>query len=842
MSLLSSFAKASMAAVLVAGTLSTLVGGTVYTRVEGTTIDLQQLQIEPKPTIIYDKNGEVMARFKKEKKDVTNFEEIPNEIIHAVVSTEDRAFYDHPGINIKAITRAAYAIFQADGDLVQGGSTLTQQLTKTIYLTTEKKLDRKIKEAVLSTALEKEMSKNEILANYLNHIFYGNQAYGIRSAVETYYGQSLEEFKKDDRVDRIAKAALLGGMPQLPSANNPYVNPEAAKQRRDAVLANMWTEGFITKAEYEEAKKRPFLILDNVNDVHDDETIKYGEVVSYVLEETAQLLETDLEGAKFSGRQIYTSFDPAVYEIIREKFDQDDMFPTSDGSGELIQGSMTIVNPNNGEIIAMTGGREKPTFLGLNRAYQSQRQPGSSFKPIISYGPALESGKFHPWSVLVDQAGYNFGGYTPKNFSGGGNGKMVMVDALTKSQNIPAVYLLQQTGINYAINYAERFGIEFTDKDRYLPIALGGLSKGVSTMKMADAYQAYANGGYRIPAHIIKRMVSHDGEVEFEADNVITDENRIIKAQTAEHMRYMLINAVERGTGTNAKIPNEIVAGKTGTTDGNKDIWFTGYTNEWVASVWMGYDNPKSLPVTSWVAAKMFGSIGQEVAKLYPDGDAKYSEPKKIKPEVLEVELKGTYDDSTNTVSLSWSDEKETVYTVERNGEVIAKDLKINAFKDADIEAGKDYVYQVVGYNTYTNFETYTSTALSLSIPKKDPPASTALKSSVVKNTSVALTWSEVKGATNYILIRDGKQIYAGLTLSFAEQDLVPNKEYTYQLIVENKNGKSSPSTLKVKTIGEQVPQTPTQEPDEGESPAGDKEGSSEEDVELEETEEPNNE
>lgn len=829
MSFFKSFFKTIVLSFVIAAICATLVGGTVYTRVASTDVDLEKLKIEPKPTIIYDKNGEIIGKFRKEQRDVTAYEEIPIEVIQAVVSTEDREFYNHPGINVKAITRAAYAIFQADGDIVQGGSTVTQQLVKKTYLTDEKKLDRKIKEAVLATSLEKQMSKNEILTNYLNHIFYGEQAYGIRSAVETYFGQTLEEFKQEDRITRIAKAALLGGLPQLPTSHNPYYHPDSAKQRRDAVLANMWTVGYITEDEYKQAKEKPFLILEKPNVAH-DEVLKYGEIVTYVLEETAKLLETDFEGAKYSGLEIYTSFDPTVYTAIRDTLAKDNLYPGNSPSGVAAQTSVSIVNPKNGEILALSGGREAPKFTELNRAYQSKRQPGSSFKPIIDYAPAIESGKFHPWSVLVDEAGYTFpGNYQPKNYSGKGNGKMTMVDALRASQNIPAVYLLHNTGIDYAIRFAERLGITFTDADRYLPIALGGLSEGVSTLQMADAYQGFANGGYRIPAHMVKRMVNTEGEVVFEAPSELTDSYRVMQPQTAEYMKYMLQNAVRSGTGTSAQIQGELVGGKTGTTDKNKDLWFTGFTSEFAMSVWLGYDNPESINGGSYMAAKFFSEIGKEVAKTYPDGDVVFTTPKKITPKVETFELKGSYNEKGKVVSLSWENVEDTTYELYRNGKVIAKDLKKTSYKDTELEEGQTYEYRVVGYNNYTNFETHKSNSLSFEVEKKvKAPTSAKIQASDITTNSVALSWSEVNGATNYKLIRDGVEIYSGKQNFFLQQGLKPNTLYHYELIVQNEGGNSAPSSINVTTEEEEAPVTqptqptqPTEETEETETEEG---------------------
>ena len=493
----------------------------------------------------------------------------------------------------------------------------------------------------------------------------------------------------------------------------------------------MWTVGYITEDEYKQAKAMPFLILDEPNIAH-DEVIKYGEIVTYVLNEVAEKMDTDFEGAKYSGLEIYTSFDPKAYDAVRNALQNDSLYPPSASDGSKSQTAVSIVNPKNGEILALSGGREAPKFTELNRAYQSKRQPGSSFKPIIDYAPAIESGKFHPWSVLIDQPGTTFrGGYAPKNYSGKGNGKMTMVDALKVSQNIPAVYLLDNTGIDYAIRFAERLGIHFTDADRYLPIALGGLSEGVSTLQMADAYQGFANGGYRIPAHMVKRMVNTDGEVVFEAPSELTDSHRVMQPQTAEYMRYMLQNAVQSGTGTSAQVSGELVGGKTGTTDKNKDLWFTGFTSEFTMSVWLGYDNPQTINGGSYMSAKIFSDIGKKLAETYPDGDVKFTTPKKITPKVESLELKGSYNEKGKVISLSWEDIEDSTYDLYRNGEAIAKDLKKTSYKDTKLEEGKTYEYRVVGHNNYTNFETHKSNSLTFEIEKtKKAPSSAKINAS----------------------------------------------------------------------------------------------------------------
>ena len=824
MNLMHSFLKAFLISSAVAGLFAAIIGGAIYIRVEHFDIDTEALIIEPKPTVIYDVDGNVMAQFREERKDATHYSEIPQEVLDALVATEDRAFYEHPGINVKAIFRAAIVNVQSDS-FSQGGSTLTQQLVKNVYLTPKKDIERKLEEAVMSTYLEKELSKNEIISSYLNHIFYGHRSYGIKSAVLTYFGQSLESFKEEDRITRITRAALLAGLPQAPSAYSPYLNPNDAMNRRNAVLHNMFEAEFITKEEYEKAIKQPFLVLEEPNDVHDDEKINYGEVVDYVLRETAitmglsegpieNVSPEEIEKAKYAGYSVYTSFDTDAYKILRANFKKDELFPPDGTDGTQTEAAVSVVNPTNGEIIAFTGGRDAPRFSEFSRAFGSYRQPGSSFKPLIAYGPAIESGKFNPWSLLLDDQGHNFGGgYHVKNFSGSQRGKITMVDAITISQNVPAVYLLDKVGIDYAKKYAERLGIRFGERDTKLPIALGGLDKGVNPLMMADAYQAYANGGYRVPAHIIKRIVNHDKEVVHEMDTELNEERRVIKSSTYKDMKFLLNSVVEKGTGTNAQIPDVFVAGKTGTTEypghpgRNKDIWFSGFTNSFTMSVWMGFDSTspeRNLGVTSWVAARMWGEIGKELVALYPPKDVKddYEKPEEVKPEVEDMKIDVTFDEKTMSASLKWKKEDETVYKVFRNGDFIAKVDKGSSYVDEELEKGKNYQYFVVGYNQYSDFKTYQSNYVSIETPTPPKTKSPTLNVGEITDSEVYLEWETVDGAS-YTLMRDGESVYKGEKTVFVDKNVKDNTEYKYELFatVEKVDSKKSAKVIKTEKI-----------------------------------------
>lgn len=736
--------KGTIIAFLLAGSVSGIVGASAYNRLNDVTVETDKLVINPEPTVVYDKNGSVLAEFNKDRKDKTTYDEIPSEVIDAITSIEDRAFFDHVGINPKAIARAGIAYVTNKGAITQGGSTITQQLVKTVYVGNESSFQRKINEAVLATTLEKDISKEEIITAYLSHIDYGYQSFGIKNAVETYFGQTLEEFKKEDEITRITKAAFLAGLPQAPYGLSPYDENgikrptfERALQRRNAVLHAMLVEDKITKRQYDEAiKNTDLLVLNKVKREHQDEVVKYPEFVQYVLSETAEKLNlSSIEDARYSGMRIYTSFDPEVYSIVRKQFRNDKNFPEDAKDGTKVQGSAAVVNPKNGEIYALTGSREetKGFLTGINRSYQIKRQPGSTLKPVIAYGPALEYNVLKKNSSLVNYRGYNFGNYVVKNWDRGAPSTVTMSEAIKQSWNVAAVYALQQTGINRARNFAKNLGIDLTDGDIYLPIALGGLELGTSTLEMADSYQAFSNGGYRIEAHAIKRMVNSKGEVAYESPTKLTESYRVMKKKTANDIKEMLRGVVDGGTGSKANVEGQMISGKTGTAEyaassdgGNSDIWFVGFTKDYVTAVWMGYDNNTSERYLSKanggsVPAAMFKEIMTPLTKIRPDYAKNYSGQSSEKDEEIQIpkikalDVESEIDTDTNTVTLNWEPKKGTIYKVFRNGEEIAAIAdKKGTYIDSKTESGTEYKYQVVGFEEETQFKNYESKKIKI--------------------------------------------------------------------------------------------------------------------------------
>lgn len=721
--------KPLLKAVTIAGAMTFLIGGAVYSQVSGTKVDVSQLKINPSPTEIYDRNGDPFAKFHRQKRYETKPKDIPKEVIESLVATEDRDFYKHSGISVAGIFRALVADIKA-GAFVQGGSTITQQLMKTVYFKSDKEIKRKIDEAVFATAVEQQFSKDEIIAMYLNHIFFSQNAYGIEDAIMTYYGQSLKEFKADDRVNRIAKSALMTGLPQAPSAFDPYVNPKAALQKRNIVITKMWEEDYITKDEYEKAIKKPLMILPKPN-TSNDEVLKYDEIVSFTLLEAQKQLKVDsVQQVINSGLKIHTSFDPELYQSLRKNFDKNDMFPYDAGDGTKAEGAASFIDPKSGEVVAFTGARDgKVPFLGYNRAYQMTRQPGSSMKPVLDYAPLMEYKGFHPWSLLAADVGHSFGDYSTRDHCTGSSWR-TMKDSLRMSCNTPAIWALDQVGIDNAKKFVDTLGIKLTEDDKYLPIALGGISQGVSPMTMADSYQAFANGGTRTPAHIIRRIVSSNGDIEFETPIVNT---RVMKKENADYMRYMLRSVVTSGTGTEAGVEGQMIAGKTGTTElpGStskvKDAWFVGFTKDYVGAVWMGFDNTnevRSLWQSSEVPSKMFRKVLEPMLQKNPDPVSNYQDPSPVKPKISKFSMEAKVSKTGKSVKLSWDKpegdgQSKLSYRIMRNGEEIKK-TKDTSFTDNGVESGKSYMYEIQGVNEYDGFLKFVSDTVTVEIPKQE--------------------------------------------------------------------------------------------------------------------------
>lgn len=509
------------------------------------------------------------------------------------MAIEDPTFYEHHGISIRGILRAAWTDLTA-GEIIEGGSTITQQLVKISFLTPEQTVKRKIQEIIIALQIERHYPKDHILELYLNSIYLGEGAYGIQAAAKTYFGKDVGELTLEE-------GALLAGLTQAPSAYNPYKiytlkdqekdeHLKTVISRRNIVLDKMVQHNYISRQEAEQAKKAELKL--DTNEVARNQ-YPYPYYLDYV---TEQLIEKYGEAVVFKGGlKVYTALNPAIQQAAENALSNSSNFPSSaaDANGVMQpQGAVAVLDSRTGQIVALVGGREHTHKRSWNRASQSTRQPGSAFKPIAVYGPAIEYNGLGAASV-IDDVPVSYGSYSPKNSDGIFRGLITLRQAITSSVNVVAVKVLHDiVGIDNAIRFASGLGIDLDPNVHGLSMALGGLHEGVTPLQMAAAYSAFANQGVYIEPTAILRVEKADGVI---LEQYAPKQRTAMKATTAYLLTNMLTSVIQSGTGTNAQIGRP-AAGKTGTTDDGKDIWFVGYTPELTAAVWIGYDTPTAMP------------------------------------------------------------------------------------------------------------------------------------------------------------------------------------------------------------------------------------------------------
>ncbi|MGM0788557.1 penicillin-binding protein 1A [Bacillus infantis] len=531
-------------------------------------------------TVLYDKDGDEAGKLAANRTGGAEIEDLPEHMKEAVVSIEDERFYKHNGFDIKGIARAFFSNLFA-GRITGGGSTITQQLAKNALLSPEQTYRRKAEEIFLAVEIEKNYKKEEILLMYLNQVYFGSGAWGIDQAARTYFNKPI------NRVT-ISEAALLAGLLQSPSALDPYQHYDRSISRRDTVLGKMHELGYISKGEYEKAIGEKIVLEDGSTDT---EARKYPYYVDAVLDEATSKYGLTQEEIFTRGYTIYTELDQNVQAGLEKVYERDSLFPAGRG-GQLVQSGSVLLDPSTGGVRAIMGGRGEHVFRGFNRGTHIKAQPGSTLKPLSVYTPAIEEG--YDASFILKDEPMTFGNYKPENFSRTYAGEVPMYKAVEESLNIPAVWLLNEIGIDKGMDSLKRFGIPTEKEDRALGIALGGMRKGISPLQLAEAYAAFPNEGKRHDAHFITKIVGPTGNVIAERKEKTV---KVTSKAAAREMTSMLLNVVESGTGQRTKIPDVQIAGKTGSTqlpyndiDGTKDQWFVGYTPSLVGAVWLGYD------------------------------------------------------------------------------------------------------------------------------------------------------------------------------------------------------------------------------------------------------------
>ena len=569
---------------------------------------------------IYDEENRIWVEYDK----------IPSDMINAFVSIEDERFYKHHGFDVKRLMGAASA-FVSESDSAYGASTITQQLVKNISGDDERSLQRKVQEIYRAVRVEQKYSKEEILEFYLNTIFLGHQCNGIQAAANRYFNKDVWDLS-------LAEIASIAGITQFPTKYDPILNPENNKEKQKLVLQKMLELGYIDRGSYDKAinEKLKFCKEDKTKELKKAQTEFSDAVINEVLEDLQTELgyprQIALKMLYAGGLRIHASVNPEIQGIIDEIYSNPSNFPGGTGDN-MMQSSMVIIDPQTGYVVGMSGGRSSEDDEGermqLNRATQSLRQPGSSIKPIAVYGPALEYGIIEPTSTIVDEP-LTIGNWSPKNSNNKFSGTTTVQDAVKYSRNIPAVKVLQSLSVEKSFDFLQnRLGITSLVDEREIngsvvsdkglaSLALGGLTDGVSTLQMAGAYAPFANGGiYHKPTTYID-VCDSNGNVILEGSN---EGERVMMPDTAYKMTTMLRGVVQGGTGSGAGFSSTIpTAGKTGTTDSDKDRWFVGYTPYYVAAVWCGYDTPKPMygigsnpSVTIW--RKVMSKVHEDLDK-----------------------------------------------------------------------------------------------------------------------------------------------------------------------------------------------------------------------------------
>ncbi|MGI6712700.1 MAG: PBP1A family penicillin-binding protein [Bacillota bacterium] len=566
-------------------------------------------------SFIYDSKGNLILKLHKtENRTSVDLKDMPSYLIDAFIATEDVRFRQHHGIDIKRILGAMITDLK-NRNFSEGASTITMQLVRNAILENqEKKMERKIKEAILAIQVERNYTKDEILYFYLNEIYFGHGANGVQAAAQTYFGKNVGQLT-------LGEAAMLTGIVRNPRMYSPFLNPENSLRIRNIVLDNMVRNGNITQVQANEAKNETLKLAD----YEKNNQYPYPWFTDYTIDQAEELLrENGFESSYLytGGLRIYTTLDPEIQKIAEKAYNNSALFPKST-SADPVQSAMVVMDPKTGEVKALIGGREHITRRGLNRATDIRRQPGSVIKPIAVYGPALEKG-YTPSSIIEDTP-VSFGSYSPVNQDGRYRGLITMREAVRWSVNIPAVKLLNQIGIDQGFSFAKKLGLPLDDKnDKNLSLALGGLTRGVSPLNIAAAYSAFDNQGVFIEPHVITKITDQKGNVivDFSPKKIIT-----MSEKTAYQITDILKTVVDSGTGTRARL-NRPVAGKTGTTQlpnktafinkkGNKDAWFAGYTPELVGVVWMGYDNDYDKNGNPQYLSQVYG--GQYPAQLWKE-------------------------------------------------------------------------------------------------------------------------------------------------------------------------------------------------------------------------------
>ncbi len=577
-------------------------------------------------TQFFDKDGKLIANtFKEENREYVKYDDIPARIIEGLVAIEDTQFFEHHGVNPDAISRAVIKNIKA-GTYMEGASTLTQQLIKMLVLNREKKLIRKVKEALLAIRLETVLSKEEILERYLNHVYFGHGYYGIKTAAKGYFNKDLYELT-------LKEIAILVGLPRAPSFYDPTKNLKISLARANQVITRLNTLGWINNEQFENSMKETPVIF--------NQTLTKNKA-PYAVDYAISQLINDIPDILSGGYKVYLTIDLDAQEIAQEalKISYNDALKRDldvrkgekkpdDSYVKELNGALISIESATGKILALSGGVDYNQSV-FNRAFQSKRQAGSAIKPFL-YQVALNNG-YNPASQLIDISrtyNYTVGGeqkkWQPKNYGGNFEGIVSLRDSLTQSRNLSTLNLVTDVGVPVVTNELKNYG--FKDVQDNLSITLGSMS--VSLVEFSEAYSIFSNNGTQVKPYIIEQIVNKSGE-----SITIEPQTKVLQKPEQIYLMTSILNdVVTKGTGKSAQVAGIELAGKTGTTNDNVDAWFCGYSPSIQTIIWFGKDNNTPMRKSETggkIAAPVFSHFFKKYLEIHPEIPRNFTMPQNV--------------------------------------------------------------------------------------------------------------------------------------------------------------------------------------------------------------------
>ncbi|MBC5902012.1 penicillin-binding protein [Bacillus pumilus] len=542
---------------------------------------------------MYDRDGSLISEIvsNDENRVFVTYDKIPDHVKELFLRSEDRNFYDHKGIDFMGVVRALASNVKNHG-ISQGASTITQQLSRNLYLSHERSFTRKFTELLYSYELERKFSKDEILESYLNTIYFSNGVYGVGSAANYYFDKPLSSLT-------LAQMAFISAIPNNPTLYDPLKQFKHTKKRQERLLGILEKDGVITKKQYKKAVKQKIsLSVSEKKNLYPDYVTSANEEFTDLVSDqegfTKRLKKAKTDGAKKAiqkelsekvsallqdGVKIYTALDPSLQQ--RAVYQLNAQLPY-----QGVEGGSAVINHETHQIVALAGGKNYKKF-DFNYAYQAQRQPGSAIKPLLDYGPYIDQTGATA-SSKISAGKFCSSGYCPQNYSHKTYGTVTLETAFKNSYNTPAIRMLDTVGVKKGFSYLEKFSFEHIVADDYrLPSALGGFTKGFSPLEITDAYTVFGNQGAYTQSHSITKVTDLNGKTLYKWKE---SPKQVYSQRTNETMRKLLASVVKSGTGKKANFSAPYIGGKTGTSNDYKDIWFVGLTDQYTMGVWVGRD------------------------------------------------------------------------------------------------------------------------------------------------------------------------------------------------------------------------------------------------------------